>query len=32
MQLWQVIREIRALLRSAATTEDEMLEAMGRLR
>ena len=28
----QAIREIRAMLRSAATTEDEMLEAMGRLR
>ena len=28
----QAIREIRTLLRSAATTEDEMLEAMRRLR
>ena len=31
-QARQAIREIRALLRSDATTEDEMLEAMGRLR
>jgi hypothetical protein len=31
-QARQAIREIRALLRSAATTEDEMLEAMARLR
>ena len=31
-QARQAIREIRALLRSAATTEGEMLEALGRLR
>jgi hypothetical protein len=27
----QIIRDIRALLRSAATTEDEILEALARL-